>query len=249
MQKTSTIYHVHTETFEGPIELLLRLIEQRKLPVSEVSLAEVTDDYLSQIKTTEHMPYGEVTQFILVASTLVLIKSRALLPLLQLTEEEEQDIHDLERRLKMYKVFQDLSVHMEDRYGKQPSFARPYRHRDPVFSPDKKMTPQNFREALHTVLATVPQPEKLKEAAVATVVRIEDMMDQLTARIEQGMHMSFNQFVRRDRSPKTKAEAQEIKVEVVVGFLAMLEMVRNGIITVIQSDRFQDMTIEKRKED
>lgn len=244
--KTSTIYHVHTEIFEGPIELLLRLIEQRKLPVSEVSLAQVTDDYLSQIKNMESMPYGEVTQFILVASTLVLIKSRSLLPLLKLTEEEEHDIHDLERRLKMYKLFQDLSVHLEERYGIHPSFARPYRHSDAVFSPDKKMTLENFKVLLHGVLSSVPQSEKLEQAAVATVIRIDDMMERLEVRMKETLQMSFNQFVRRDRKPTTKQEAQEIKVEVVVGFLAMLEMVRNGIIEVMQSDRFQDMTIEKR---
>src|SRR3989344_1126361 len=106
-------YHIKTEAFQGPLDLLLQLIEKRKLHINDISLAHITDDYLAHIAGLETFPLKEAAHFILVASTLVLIKSRSLLPSLSLTDEEEGDIKDLERRLKEYKRIKELSLHIE----------------------------------------------------------------------------------------------------------------------------------------
>lgn len=242
----STVYHVKTKAFEGPIELLLRLIEARKLPISEISLATVTDDYIAQIKGFENVGLRDVTHFIVVASTLVLIKSKALLPLLQLTDEEEQNIDDLERRLKLYKLFQDLGIKLGEQYMSSPLYARKYKPSEAVFSPDKKITQNNLREALENVFAVMPQVEKLPETSITKVIHIEEMMDNLIDRVQEGIQLSFNQFVQKGRNASTPEEAKEAKHYVVVGFLAMLEMVRNGIIDVLQQNNFEDIAIEKR---
>ncbi|MDE2172553.1 MAG: segregation/condensation protein A, partial [Patescibacteria group bacterium] len=96
-------FTVKTQTFEGPLDLLLDLIEKRKFFISDISLAKVTDDFITHIKQFENMPMGESAHFILVASTLLLIKSKSLLPELALSVEEQGDIRDLETRLKIYK--------------------------------------------------------------------------------------------------------------------------------------------------
>src|SRR5690606_30660489 len=137
----------------------------------------------------------DVTQFIVVASTLVLIKSRTLLPLIQLSGEEEQNIDELERRLKLYKLFQELGFHIEQLFLERPIFSRTYAPRDIVFSPDKKMTKANIHAALHEVLATVPQREKLPQKSIEKVIRIEEMMDTLVSRVQKGIQLSFHQFV------------------------------------------------------
>lgn len=245
MQQTSTVYHVKTEAFEGPIELLLRLIEQRKLPINEVSLAQVTDDYIARIRGFASLPLGDVTQFIVVASTLVLIKSKSLLPLLQLSEEEEQDIDELERRLRMYKTFQDVSEKFQSVFGERPSFSRPYVSREVVFSPDKKMTSENFVQSLRDVFATLPPKERLHEKAVAAVIRIEDVMDRLIDRVQVGIQLSFNAFAGKGRVVKTAEEKKAFRTEIAVGFLAMLEMARNGMIELLQNSNFEDIMISK----
>ena len=89
-------FTVKQQQFEGPLELLLDLIEKRKLFVSDIALAQVTDDYIAHIKSSTEFPIADSAQFILVASTLLLIKSKSLLPSLDLTTEEQADIKDLE---------------------------------------------------------------------------------------------------------------------------------------------------------
>src|ERR1035437_2753511 len=105
-------FTIKTQSFEGPLDLLLDLIEKRKLFINDISLAQVTDDFISHIKQGTGVSMGESAHFILVASTLLLIKSKSLLPDLNLTDEEQGDISDLERRLKMYKCIKEASVHV-----------------------------------------------------------------------------------------------------------------------------------------
>ena len=88
-------FTIQAAAFQGPLETLLNLIEERKLSVSEVSLAEVCDAYLAYVEKLPELPLGETAQFILVASTLLLIKSRTLLPMLSLSEEEKESAEKL----------------------------------------------------------------------------------------------------------------------------------------------------------
>src|SRR3989338_7737604 len=104
-------YQLKTEHFEGPLDLLLNLIEKRKLFIGDFALSKVADDYIAHIRSFEAYPMNDVANFLLVASTLVLIKSKSILPDLTLTNEEESDIDDLKRRLAMYELFRNLSQH------------------------------------------------------------------------------------------------------------------------------------------
>ena len=95
-------YNVKTHIFEGPLDTLLSLIEKRKLFINDISLAQVADDYISYVRSLTDFPLADSAHFVLIASTLVLIKSKSLLPNLSLTEEEQSNIDDLEDRLKHY---------------------------------------------------------------------------------------------------------------------------------------------------
>ncbi|MCD8494955.1 MAG: segregation/condensation protein A [Candidatus Pacebacteria bacterium] len=244
----STIYHVQSAVFEGPIELLLRLIEQRKLPINDISLALVADDYVRMTQSQGMISLHQSTQFLVVASTLVLIKSRSLLPTLELTEEEEESIHDLERRVRMYKIFQTKVPFIEERWGKARLYMRPTPPVEIVFTPDPAISADMLYALVRDIVKEVPVPEKLETAHVATVVRIEDMMQRLEREIQRGSQFTFSSLLtKRSSPPRTKEEARAIKVEVVVGFLALLEMVRNGLLSVAQEHTFQDIIIHERK--
>ncbi len=238
-------FTIKQESFEGPLDLLLHLIEKRKLHISDVSLAKVADDYIAHINSTEKMPVAESAHFILIASTLTLIKSKSLLPMLDLTEEEQSDIDDLERRLKEYQRFKELSVGLANIFGKNPMFCSEKQvHIDPVFSPEENTTTTTLREAIGSVLASLPKPEKMAKTVVQKVISLEEMIDNLTNRVMSSLKMSFSEFSGKKNG---KVLSKEEKVNVVVGFLAMLELVKEGIVSVTQQKEFDDIEIETKK--
>src|SRR3989338_5944844 len=98
------MYQLTLNNFSGPLGLLLNLVEEKKLSINEVSLAQVADQYIAYIKSAPALSKEELAQFIVVAATLILIKSRSLLPSLAISEEET-DIKELETRLATYKFF------------------------------------------------------------------------------------------------------------------------------------------------
>lgn len=228
-------FKVETPVFQGPLELLLDLIEEKKLHISDVSLAKVADDYIAHVKRMSDFPVAESAQFVLIASTLLLIKSKSLLPMLTLTEEEQGNIRDLELRLKIYQRIRELTGHVKDRFGEKMLFERGDRPAIPVFSPDASMTVPNLIEAIRSVLLTLPKKEFLPKVVVDKVISLENMIENLTKRIGSSLKMSFKQFA---------GEHKGEKVNIIVGFLAMLELVKQGIINVTQQQHFEDITME-----
>lgn len=234
-------YTVKTGVFEGPLDLLLELVTKRKLFVNDVSLSQVTDDFIEYIEGHEEFPIGESAEFILVASTLMLIKSRSLLPTLILTEEEEESIHDLENRLTLYAKVKDLAVELKSIYGKRIIFEKePNNNPLIVFSPDSKTDKENLLFALERVIESLPKKEVLPQVKVRKVVSIEEMMERLAERISKASKLSFHDFHGR----KKGKFSYEDKVSIIVGFLAMLELVKRGAIRVNQESRGGDIDIE-----
>lgn len=229
-------FTVKQQHFEGPLDLLLDLIEKRKLFVNDVSLAKVADDYIAYIKNLAEFPVADSAHFVLVASTLLLIKSKSLLPALDLTTEEQASIHDLEMRLKIYERMRELTGKIKPLFSAQILFSRGERKLDPVFTPDADMTLSNLFEAAGRVLANLPKKEFLPKVVVDKVISLEEMIGNLTSRVSNALKMSFREF--------TGTAAKTEKVHVIVSFLAMLELVKQGVINVTQEKHFDDITME-----
>lgn len=229
-------YTVRTKEFEGPLEVLLGLIEKRKLHISVVSLAEVTDDFIKYLEAQEQFPLDESAHFVLVASTLLLIKSKSLLPTLELTDEEQGSIEDLEDRLKQYARVRELSAHVKKMYGATPMFPREENRRVvTVFSPDSKTTLEFLNNAVRSVLAAIPKIEKLPKVVVQKVISLEEMISNLSERITSSIKTSFKEFVGANKHEK---------VHVIVSFLALLELVKRGAVRVSQERDFDDIHLE-----
>ncbi len=229
-------FTVKTEHFEGPLELLLNLIEKRKLHISDFSLAQVTDDYITHINEPGKFTMAGAAHFILIASTLLLIKSKSLLPNLSLTEEERSDIDDLEKRLRLYQRFKELSLEIKKLFGKKPIILGEGRKQQEIFfSPDPKITQVSMLSSLRNVLQSIPTKSFVPQAIVKKVVSLEEVIKSLTDRIQKSFKMSFREF-----SGGGKTE----KVTVIVSFLAMLELVKQGIISVSQERSFDDIHME-----
>jgi segregation and condensation protein A len=241
----SPSYQVKTNVFEGPFDLLLELVAKRKLFVSDVSLAEVTDDFIRYIDEHEEFPISESAEFIVVASTLMLIKSRSLLPMLELTEEEEESIEDLEMRLKIYARVKELAVGLKKLYGKEIIFEKsPNRNPVVVFSPDSKTDTENLLAGLKRVLESLPKKEVLPKAVVRKMITLEETIEKLAEKIAKGMKTNFNDFVGKDLGASGKL-TYEKKVSIIVGFLAMLELVKRGAIRVNQEGENIEMETER----
>lgn len=227
-------YSVKTSVFEGPLDLLLDLIEKRKLFVSDVSLAQVTDDFVKYIETHEEFPIEESAEFILVASTLMLVKSRSLLPSLPLTEEETASIEDLELRLKIYQKFKELSLELKKLYGKQIIFEKlPNKKEIVVFSPDSKTDVVNLHKSLLSVLESLPKKETIAKTTVRKIITLEETIERLAERISKGLKLKFGEVYKR-----------EDKVSVIIGFLAVLELVKRGALKVTQESKHGEIELE-----
>ena len=241
--EAQSLYTIKTSSFEGPFGLLLSLIEKKKLFINDISLAKVTEDYLNYIKELPERDKGELTSFIIIASTLILIKSKSLLPLLTLTDEEESDVESLSRRLRLFDFYTNLSNEIKKDFGKNIIFQRQDRKTDfLVFLPDKEITPNKMMELAEGLVNKIPTKKPIPEVEVKKVVSIEEMIDKLTDRIQNAMKFSFKDFSGHSGQIKTKEE----KTVVIVGFLAMLEMVRTGILEALQENNFEDIIIEKQ---
>ncbi|MEK7461705.1 MAG: segregation/condensation protein A [Patescibacteria group bacterium] len=237
MEKRS--YTVKTGVFEGPLDLLLDLVTQRKLFVNDVSLSQVTDDFIRYIDEHEEFPLKESAEFIVIASTLMLIKSRSLLPMIRLTDEEEESIHDLEDRLKVYARVKELTLGLKMIYGRKVIFEKtPSKNQTIVFSPDSKTDTKNLLFALEGVIESLPKKETLPKVIVRKIISLEEMIGKLAERITKTSKFSFKEF----HSTKG-ALTYEKKVSIIIGFLAMLELIKRGAIRVTQKSR-EDIEIE-----
>jgi len=239
-------FTIKTHTFEGPLDLLLDLIEKRKLFISDISLAKVTDDFIAHIKKFEKMPMGESAHFILVASTLLLIKSKSLLPELNLTDEEQGDIRDLEARLQIFKRIKEASKGIATLFGEQVIFPQSQSQPiQPVFAPpgnnsngQPELTLEKALASLREIINKLPKKENLPKHIVKKVISLEDMIGTLTTRITRHLRMSFKEFTK---------EHKENRVNVIVSFLAMLELVKNGVLMVSQESNFSDIHMETKE--
>jgi segregation and condensation protein A len=235
-------YQIKTGAFEGPFHLLLSLIEERKFFINDLSLAQVTEDYLNYVNKLEKLNVQEISNFIVIAATLILIKSKSLLPNLNLTAEEEGDIHNLEERLKLYELYTKLGGYLKDMFGEKIIFTPLERKNEVlIFLPDEQITKESMMTFAHGALDKVPKKVFLPEVEVKKVISIEEMISKLTQRIEETLEMNFKDFA-------GKAKTKEEKVVVIIGFLAMLELVRQGILHAIQEGSFEDIIIKKQSE-
>ncbi|MDQ5948931.1 MAG: Segregation and condensation protein [Patescibacteria group bacterium] len=231
-----TGYTIKTHVFEGPLDALLALIEKRKLFINDISLAQVADDYIAYVKSLDNFPIADSAHFILIASTLVLIKSKSLLPTLSLSQEEEKSIDDLEHRLREYQKYKALSIHLRERFGIHMSYIRlPSKETKVVFAPSKQTKVSRLHEVIREVIRAIPKKEFVPKAVVQKVISLEEMMSDLAERITSNLKMSFKDF---------SGMGKKDKVTVIVGFLAMLELVKQGIIHVRQDKDFHDIEME-----
>ena len=226
-------FNIQTEAYQGPFELVLDLIEARKLLVNDLALANITEDFIAHIRAQETFPIEETANFIQIAATLLLIKSKSLIPDLTLTEEENADVDDLKRRLEAYEKVREAARELARVFGKSVMLPAGERAPEPMFSPSRDLSKDALAEALARVLAAREAVEELPEARVKPLISIEEVMDDLAKRVQSALNLSFREF----------AGGAKEKVEVIVSFLALLELVKQGAVAAEQYEQHGDIRI------
>ncbi len=225
--------NVKTPVYEGPLDLLLDLIEKRKLLINDISLAQVADEYIARVNSLSELPVGETAQFVTLAATLLLIKSRSLLPTLELSGEEERDIKELEYRLAVYQILKDAARGLRQAFTGPMLWEGVSGDPEPLFIPDTSATEESLLRAAHTLIAGFPQLMRLPKVEVKKIISLEEMIERMSARINSAMRMSFKDFV-----------GKKERADIIVGFLALLELVKQGIIRANQDKKFGDIQME-----
>jgi segregation and condensation protein A len=232
-------FTVKLDRFEGPYTKLLELIESKKLSITEISLVSVSDEYIAYIKSLGEKNLVDISQFIVVAATLMLMKAKSLLPGVTYTEEEEKQVHDLEYKLEIYALLTNASRLVQGEYMKHPLFSRErISHRgDPLFVPDERVSKEMLVSIAELTLASFVTPKALVKVAVEAALRIENVIESMLARVQHMQSISLQSLA---DGAKTVEERKKL---LIVNFIALLELVRSGSLMAEQSNDGGDIKL------
>ena len=226
-------YKIATENFSGPLDLLLQLIERQELDITKISLAKVADEYLRYVRTSTQINPDELADFLLIAARLILLKSKALLPNLEISDEPG----DLETQLKLYKEFVIAAENIEAIIKKKKfSYSRERLPIgiEPEFNPPKKLNVSKmvllFQEIVERLRPLVELPERM----VKKIISIEEKIAQIRELVISKIETTFAELV-----------GHGDKAEKIVGFLALLELVKQRTISIEQEQMFGEILVKK----
>ncbi len=228
-------YELKLETFSGPVEKLLELIEERKMEVTLLSLAEVTADFLKYIDSLQEVGPKVLADFIAVAAKLILVKSRTLLPELRLSEEEEREIIDLKDRLKFYREFRQAEANLRERWQKRIAFGRDYLSNLPpgFYLTEEVKTADLLKEITRIAAGLEALSPEMKEEKVE-LITLEEKISELIERLDRVFEGSFNNITEGRERP-----------EIIILFLALLHLLKEALVEVEQNKLFSDIKITK----
>ncbi len=235
--------------FEGPFDLLLHLIRKNQMDIYNVKLYSITNQYLNYLNSMKEMDLEITSEFIVVAATLIEIKSKYLLPKVKSDDEDEEDDEkSLIEKLILYKKIKGVSSYFRDKYintgevfSKKPEIIEEKKkeiNNDELF---KNLTLLDLYNIYNNLLEIYNNKQNknnvIQRKIYVDKYKIEDKLDYITSRINEGKIKTFNQLI----------ENSECKMEIVVTFLALLEMIKQRMIKVYQSQNFGNIVIERRE--
>jgi len=234
--------NVKLEKFEGPLSLLLKIIEAEKMDIAEISLAKIADQYVEFIRNTSDIDPDSMADFLLVAAKLLYIKSKILLP--YLFQEEEEDGDDLERQLRMYREFLEAMKKIEARLAEKHFMFAPTERKmwkmigaeEQFFAPPKKINKEEVAAIFKEFLVS-KKIVKIEEEIIHHKVNIEEKIHGIREALLLRINLSFREFL-------AKAES---KTEVIVSFLAVLELMKQKSISVEQGELFAEILISRKE--
>ena len=234
------MYKISTQEFTGPLDLLLQLVEKNNFEITEISLAKVTQDYLVYLDNQELIAPEELANFLVVAATLLLIKSKTLLPVLTLKPEEEEEILDLENRLEIYKKFKEKGKELAFLWQKRYYlFTRiPWKEESVSFSPPPSVTTDSLFASMKKVLSEFEEPVVLEEKKMIKIKSLKERIQGLIELLTQRKDYNFNELANKEK---------DSKISLIVTFLAVLYLAKENLIKIKQDKNFSSLWISSQK--
>ena len=240
---------VKLEAFEGPLDLLLHLLEKNKVSIYDIPIVEITNQYLDYIKEMQRQDLNIMSEFMVMAATLIAIKSKMLLPKEVNEEDEETDPRaELVQQLLEYKMYKCMSYELRDRQidatkvlFKPPTVpSEVMAYEEPVNLTEllDGLTLHKLNQVFHSILRRQENKVDKVRAGFGKIEKEEVSLQEKMARLEQYAR-SHRRFCFR-----SLLESQSSKMEVIVSFLAILELMKTGAITITQNSLFDEIEIE-----
>ena len=230
-------YTIATAVYEGPLDLLLQLIERAELDITKLSLAQVTDQYLEYIHNLPELAADEVSAFLVIAAKLLQIKSEALLPRPPIREPGEEDPGEaLARQLIIYKRYREIAGIL---YQREEAGLRTYLR---VAPPPKLegtfdltgISIEDIAAAAQEIFTDLSRADALKTVVPPSRVTIREKISLITDSLRHQKYVSFRSLINHENS----------RLEIVVTFLAVLELIKRHLVRVSQDGLFGDISLE-----
>lgn len=231
------MYKVNIEKFEGPLDLLLEIIEAKKLSLIEISLAQVTDQFISYLEKLGKRDPEEIIQFLVIASRLALLKSRELIPSDETTAiEQEGNLKELERQLALYQPFRKAAEQLKRLEKERASLY----HRQAfagfknIFYFPRGLNTNHLNRVLDELLKTITSPKRIPQARLKDIIPLQMCIKYLSKAIKQEKKLDFLKFIKEEKEERR-----------LVYFLGVLELSRLGKINTDQKSNFGKIIIQQ----
>lgn len=235
--------------FEGPFDLLLHLIKKNEMDIYNIKILEITNQYLDYLKEMKHMDLDITSEFIVIAATLIEIKSKILLPKPKVENEEENEVDatkELIDKILLYKKFKVAAEFLLEReketgimFSKKPEIIEEKNHKETTADLLKNITMLDlynlYNELMNIYLSKINTEATIEDKIKMEVYKIEDKMDELKNIMNISPKVHFTNILMSYKS----------KTEVIVTFLALLELIKLKNVKVIQEGNFKDIYIER----
>lgn len=241
---------VKLQVFEGPLDLLLHLLEKNKVNIYDIPIVEITNQYLAYISEMKRQDLNVMSEFLVMAATLIDIKSKMLLPKEETEEEEEDPRAELVQKLLEYKMYKCMSYELKDRQMeaervlfKVPTIPEEVRKYEEPVNVEELVSDITLKK-LNDIFKSIMKKQADKIDPIRSQfgkiekeeVSLEDRMEYLENYAMQHRNFSFRGLL----------EAQSSKMEIIVTFLAILELMKTGKIFISQENIFDDIFIESK---
>lgn len=240
----SNKYAIKLENFEGPLDLLLALIDKNKMDIYDIKISEIADQYIEFINKAEEMNLEVTSEFIIMASTLLYIKSKGLLPK-QVEDEEELTEEQLIARIIEYKRYKDIATKLRDNYIEFSN--RIFKIQEQIELPKQKLEKEYTKEVIPDIYVNLIERNKYRLNQNAENIRKIAITDNYT--VASKVKEMFRELLKRPKFVFNKMYTLSKcnKVEVVTAFSGLLELTRRDKVMATQEEIFGDIVVEKKK--
>lgn len=240
-------YNLVINNFEGPLDLLLHLISKNKVTIFDISLNELTDQYIEYLQQMESLDLEITSEFIVMASTLLEIKARKLLPEIEEKEEDVVTEEDILRKLILYKKYKEISLKINEMYlkgfgffAKEPEKIKYVKKIEVEFgSINKEKLYELFKEVIYRNENRInKKADEINRLTLSEKITVRDKVRQISKYLSKNKKMVFNEMFSKEKCSN---------IEIVTAFLGLLELSKLKEVSIEQKELFQEILVKNLK--